>query len=469
MLSFFRINDPYRLLFVLLLLLLIRLPYFIVGMPLTVTELHWSVVGEAMAAGSRLYVDIWDDIGPLSGVAYQLLFVLFGKARWPYYTVSVLLVIVQAGLFNQVLLRNKAYKENTYVPAFFYMVFMNASFDFVTLPPLLFSLTFILLATNNIFRRIDNTTQDELFLYTGLYLGTAGLFYLPLFPFLVSTVLALALFTGSILRRFLLLLFGFAVTIAIAYTYYYWYGGVKEFHQQFVASLWTIDKRYVLSTAQLLWVGAASLAVLLVSLFRIYTRARFANYQAKFQQVMVMNILAGLATLSLSPEVLPQLLIIFVPPVAFFASHYILEIRRRLWAEIFGLLIVMVVIGWGYALFLQPPALTKFVSFDNYYVQTNLLPEQYRGKKVWVAGNNDSYYFDATLGSKYLDWDLSEAELNGLDYYFHVENVAANLMDTRPDVIVDLEGVMPGLLEKVPQLEQSYRRVPGTLYYELID
>ncbi len=465
MLSFFRINDPYRLIFVLLLLLMARAPFYLLGIPLSIPELHWRLVGEAMANGGHLYIDIWDDIGPLSGFVYRWIYTLFGTARWPLYTLSALLVIIQAGLFNQVLLRHKAYKENTYVPALFYMMYMNLAFDFITLPPILFSLTFILLAINNIFQRIDNPSRDELFLYTGLYLGVAILFYLPLVPFLFTTSLSLALFTGSIPRRFILLFFGFFLVLGIGYTYYYWFDGNHEFQLQFIESLWTLDKHYLASTFELLVIGGVSLFVLLIALFRIYSKSRFANYQVKFQQVMFIGIVAGFITLSISNEITPQLLMIFVPPLAFFTTHYVLEMRRRIWAEIFTVLLFVLVLGWSYVVFVSPAFLKDVVAFDRYFVDRQLLSAELEGKKIWVIGDAISYYENGSLGTKYLNWDLSMSEVTQLDYYENVESVFNNINNERPEVIVDLELIMPKLIERAPEIGDRYVQVRGSNYY----
>ena len=69
-----------------------------------------------------------------------------------------------------------------------YMLFMNLYFDFLTLTPALMSMTFVLLAINNLIKRMDNKTRDELFLLTGIYLGVATLFYLPSFLFFLLKV-----------------------------------------------------------------------------------------------------------------------------------------------------------------------------------------------------------------------------------------------------------------------------------------
>lgn len=187
-------------------------------------ELKWMLLGERLGSGDFvMYQGVWDYTAPLSVFIYKWLFICFGKSRIPYFVLSILLVVIQAGIFNNVMLRNKAYNSSTYVPALVYMVFMNAFFDFLTLSPVLLSMTFVLLAMNNLFKRMDNQTKDELFIFTGVYLGIAALFYLPTVWFFMITILSLVLYTGSILRRMMLLIYGFALVVGLAGLYFYWF------------------------------------------------------------------------------------------------------------------------------------------------------------------------------------------------------------------------------------------------------
>jgi hypothetical protein len=71
LLGYFRINDPYRLVIIFILLLILRLPYLISSEWLSIPELKWMLIGERMNDGAMLYVDIWDDIAPLSALVYK--------------------------------------------------------------------------------------------------------------------------------------------------------------------------------------------------------------------------------------------------------------------------------------------------------------------------------------------------------------------------------------------------------------
>ena len=164
------------------------------------------LIGEALAGGKDMYKDIWDFTGPLAAGTYSIIHLLFGKSVLAYRTVSIILVVIQCGIFNNLLLKNKAYNQNTYIPALLYMLFMHLSFDFITLSPILMGMTFTLLGINNLFQRMDNTTRDDLFVRIGLYLGIATLFYLPFFFYFVVIIISLLIYTGSILRRIFLMI-----------------------------------------------------------------------------------------------------------------------------------------------------------------------------------------------------------------------------------------------------------------------
>ena len=130
-----------------------------------------------------MYSQTFDYTAPLATLVYKYLNLIFGRSYFIHYGFSSLVIVFQAGIFNQLLLKNKAYDENSYLPAFLYTILMISVPDFMTLSPQLMSLTFILLALRNVLRRIDNQVTDELFLNSGIYIGIATMIYLPSFVF----------------------------------------------------------------------------------------------------------------------------------------------------------------------------------------------------------------------------------------------------------------------------------------------
>ena len=71
LLRFFRINDPYRLLGLFILLVLMSLPSFIDMAPATLQELKGVVLGEAVQEGKRMYVQVIDSTAPATAGAFE--------------------------------------------------------------------------------------------------------------------------------------------------------------------------------------------------------------------------------------------------------------------------------------------------------------------------------------------------------------------------------------------------------------
>lgn len=458
MLSLFRINDPYRILGILFLLLLIRLPYFIFGQDLTVIELNWMLIGEKLADGGVMYLDVWDDTAPLSAGFFWLIDLVFGRSPLAHHIISLILVWVQAAIFNNLLLSNKAYNENTYVPALVYALLMNLFFDFYSLSPLLISQTFILLAINNIFRRIDNKTHDQFFLNTGIFMGLAALFYLPAILVFLALILSLILFTGSILRRYMLLLYGFMLPVSLCWMYYFWQDAQMEFFVQYIRSVLVLQPTIYYSFGSFLVIVAVPMSFLLLSFYQLFRYSRYVNFQVRFQYVMVFMIALCLFTFYFSKMFAPFQLIIFVPAFAFFICHFFLLIRRHLLAELIFLIFTLLILGVNYGSAFNWENLREDLSFERLIVQDGPYTELVRGKKVLYLGPEKSVYRNSYHSTPFLDWDLSERVLRKPDYYDNVTLVYRHLSKDLPEVIIDPEGLMDAYFQRMPGIAARYHR-----------
>ena len=430
---------------------------FISGVPLLLPELKWLLIGERLGSGDyTMYQDVWDYTAPFSVFVYKWIAIIFGKSRVPYFVLSFILVVIQAGIFNHVMLRNKAYNSSTYVPALVYMLFMNAFFDFMTLSPVLLSMTFVLLAMNNLFMRMDNMTKDELFIFTGVYLGIATLFYLPSLWFFIITMISLIIYTGSILRRMLLLIYGFAMVCILASLFFYWFDDfLIAFHHVF-QSLWKIEATMYLDWTELLLVSIVPSTLFLFAVYKVKKLGKYINFQEKIQQVMLMFFVSGFLALMLSREISSYQLIYFVPTVAFFVSHFLLLSRHWLIAEL-NLGIVIILLIMNHLIFAnQWFHVDEFVDYAPLTVQENKYNKITEGKKLLVLGKDMSYYQNASLATPYLNWDLSQIQLSNLNYYDNSAEVFVNFNEGLPEVIIDQKQILPVLFDMMPTIASQY-------------
>lgn len=465
MFAFFRLNDPYRLLILLLFLLLMKLPAFYGSVPLTVPELNWMVVGEKLAEkGSVMYRDVWDDTAPLAAGTYWLLHEMFGRSQLAYQIIALILIIVQCALFNYILLRNKAYNENTYIPALIYGLLMFSFFQFYTLSPVLISLTFILLTINNAFYDIEFRSMKNNLLSSGILMGIASLFYLPSIVLVLALLFAYVLFTGTRPKSYFLFLYGLALPWMIVIVYFYWNNALFQFYINFVYSLLFLEHGSYMSYSLLIVIIAVPLILLILSFFKLFEAKRFNNFQERFQQTMIFIFIMALVSWWISNSRMPVLLVLFIPVTAFYISHFFLLIRRRLTTEITFTLFLFATIFVHFSSLYQWHPLSPLLHYEKLVVHTTPWDSLVKGKKILYIGEDLSVYDDASLATPYLNWELAVLHLNAPDYYDNLMSIYDNFADDTPEVIIDTQDIIPKVFSRMPTIAQKYRKGEKGVY-----
>lgn len=272
---------------------------------------------EALNTGKVIYKDLVSPIAPLSAWVYMVINFIFGKSILALQILSILLVTYQFSLFNNIMLRNKAYNENSYIPALIYALIMFTFYDFFTLSPALISLTFILLVLDNIYLRIENKLEDATILKTGFFMGIAVLFYLPSIIFLIATVFSFAMLTSLVLRRYLLFLYGFLFPFIIIFTYFFWHESLESLISQWIEFTFINNVNALIDFRSILIIIGLPVIIFVISLYKTFTAGRFTNYQVRVQQVMFIMFIAALGSWWVSQEKAPHELLLFVPSFAF--------------------------------------------------------------------------------------------------------------------------------------------------------
>jgi hypothetical protein len=465
LLSFFRINDPYRLLILFLAILLVRLPYIISADPL-VYELNWLTVGSSLSQnGAILYKDFLSPIAPLSALVYNVLSYIFGYTTLPLQILAVLLVAYQFSLFNNIMYKNKAFNEASYIPAFVYALLMQVFFDFFTLSPALISLTFILLVLDNIYLRIENKLDDFTILKTGFFMGVAVLFYLPTILFFVATILSFALLTSLIFRRYLLFTYGFLLPIIAVAIYYFINDGLADMVNNWIIYTFKFSKDSLINTNTLLIIIAIPFLIFILSVYRTFSFTRFTNYQVRVQQVMFIMFLAAWGCWLISNEKAPFQLVIFVPALAFFISHFILLFKQKTKAEIFAVTLTAIIISLNYYIFNDGQYLRSFANFNVLNTHTAIYAPWTTGKKVLVLGDDKSLYYGSNTSSiKYYNWQIGQSIWLEPSTPAHAAQIYSYLSHEQPETIVDQNQLMPAVSEAIPSLKLLYKQVSSEIY-----
>ena len=464
MLGFFRINDPYRLIILFLAMLFLRLPYFVTADPL-VAELNWMLIGEQINEGNVLYRDFIEPIAPLAAWVYAFITLIFGKTIIIYQILALLLVTYQFSLFNNIMFKNKAYNESSYIPAFVYALIMHAFFDFFTLSPALISLTFILLVLDNIYLRIENKLDDSIILKTGFFMGMAMLFYLPSIVFLLATIISFLFLTSLVFRRYVLFAYGFFIPIFFVGLYYFWKGALAEMLFQWVDYTIFTNTESLLDTSSILLIIALPTLVFILSLYKTFVQGRYTNYQLRVQQVMFIMFLGAWLSWLISQERAAYQLLLFVPALAFFITHLLLQFKRKRNAEIFIWIFSFLIIGMTYALHFKNAKLHMLGNFNTLNPTASVYSSYLEGHSAMILGGQKNMYVSAgNVASRFYHPELSERILAKKEDADLLIAIFEDIDKNQPEVIIDLNGYFGTAYHQTPVLRGKYRAVAATIY-----
>lgn len=467
MLSFFRVNARYQTVSLVIFFLLLRLPVLMGGAPLLIPELSWMLVGEQMDRGFMLYRDIWDNVSPLSGLTYWLIDYFFERSQLAYQVAACIVSLIQILYFNYVINTREVFPQRNYVPGALYAIFLSISFDLSTLSPMLMANTFLLFAFGKIVkilvRKEDPTQVFEL----GLYIGIASLFYLPASVFMVWGCCALLFYTGASFRQYLLGAFGSIFPLMMVVGYFYGQNGFDSMNRNLLTSVFEV-KQYELNDFAFLSISLIlPLFFGMLGYIRIFANYRFVNYQTRIQQVMTLWFLAALFTIPLMEFLAPMQFIIFIPPTAFFATHYFQSFSKKSLSDDFQFIFMT-----GAILLIQYQGLRGIIPgvatsrLESLQVKSAVLPTELNGKRILVLGYHEGEYLNNLSATPYLNWELARYDLQNLDHFDSVIHVYDNFRKDPPDYVIDKVNVMPKLLFRVPALQKQYEKSPWKGIYQ---
>ena len=454
MLRYFRINDPYRLLGLLAILLIIFLPLFIDSPGMTFVELKNFLVGEKVHEGKVMYTEIVDSTAPLAAWFNGFMDILFGRSLITRHIFAFILIFLQSSYLGIVFSNKKAFAENSYIPSLIFAILITFSFDTLSLTPELVGATFLLPALNNLFKEIEFREQrNESIFNLGLYLGIASLFVFSYSVYLVGTVITLVVFTRSSIRQFFLLVLGFLIPHVLLLSSYFLLDGLSEIWQYYYLPNLSLRSDRYMSNASLWTLAALPLIFLLISFVMMNRDARLSKYQTQLVQSMFFWMIFSVIQVLYSKDLRPQNCITLLPSLSFFITHFLLLVRRKKFAEMH---VWVLLIGTTIVSYSARYGLLSNVSYSQLLVPDKEMSVQ--GKRVLALDNDLSIYKHNQLASVFVDWNLSKDIFTHPEYYENIIQVYDGLNSDLPDIIRDNGDLLKPFLEKIPKLRVLYQK-----------
>lgn len=463
MLRYFRINDPYRLLGLLVILILIYIPLFIDMPGMTYPELKSLVVGEKVHEGFGLYSELIDLTGPLAAWFHGFTDLVFGKSLLARRILAFIIMFFQAAFVGIMFADKKAFSENTYIPSLLYSILFFFSFDTLSLTPELLGMGFILLALNNLLKEIEFREQrNESIFNLGLYISIASLFSFSLLVYLPGALLILIIFTRHPVRKYFLLICGFLVPHLLLISIFYLRDSFWDMWEYYYLANFTLDASRYVNSGSLWWLGTVPIIFLVISLFMLNREARLTKYQTQLVQSMFFWMIFSFLHLFLAHDIRPQSFITLFPCFSFFLTHSILVIHKKKFAEIGIWILMLTTVGISY--------LARYDALSVEYSKLMVNDERLNvsGQRVLLLDQDIAIYKHYTLASPFFNWELSKKIFSSPDYYENVVKVYNGLKNDQPDVIRDRENKLKPFFDRIPALKKLYRR-EGVFYIKVVN
>lgn len=456
MIQIFKINDPARIILLLFLLLVLRIPFMVMTNGYLSDEILWMTIGENLNQGYSLYKGLDTSIGPLAAFVYQITNFFFGPSLVAYQILSLIVVAIQAIMLSLLFNRTDVTTERTFIPSLIYILLASMAPDMFTLSPVLMATTFIMLAFAQLIWNLKHGNTDQSVLVMGIHIGVAALFYLPSLFFMVMVFGTLLFYSGTILRRFLLLLFGIVLTFSIVLTYYYVMDNMSSFLYNTFSYELELDGISQLNVSEYLWIAAFPLFIVLIGVLNVIPGIGFVNYQLKCHRGIFFWAVSAALAWVFSGKVSTQHFILFVAPASFFITRYFLMLRRKWLRGMVFYLLVFSCLSSGYLS--HHTLLEPYLSPQMYGLLTP--PTEPAEASVVVFGDQPEYYIGKKNQhvTRYLDWGISASQLDRPEYVPQQAMLFDQLTTYRPEVIIDHHEVVSSFLPYVPFLSK-YKEV----------
>ncbi len=451
--------------FLVVLLLVIGISAMVYQLPITYPELKYLLVGEKVALGQLMYVQIWDNLSPFSAIFFGIMFKLFGKNLIAYHIIALLLIAIQLFLFVFITNKNEIFPSRNYLSGLFYLIGIFTFYEYLSLSPALLSVTFIYLSFHLLLQQFQRHMSDEHRLRCGFYIGIATLFYFPSCIFLVLVLFVLSAGTRLTGRSYILIILGFLLPIIVVGVFFTWHQAGYDWYYRSIMAWFYLSKNAYITMQNLLYLMLIPLSIIVISSLRLFGEHQ-NNIQNTCRTIMSIWIICVAVIYWIDREVSANSLVFLVPLIGYFGGYYFLVFKKKMVAE----MIVWVIIITTLTLFFND--LSTKPLFERFNKATlNVVDENksyhHEHVKVLIMGSGIFEYNNNSVATKYLNWQMAKEHFNNLDDFYIIAQIYSNIYQEMPDVIYDKDNFMPKLMLRIPQLKRDYLAMQNNTYFKI--
>ncbi|MCC6724835.1 MAG: hypothetical protein IT258_10020 [Saprospiraceae bacterium] len=319
MLTFFRTNQVFYSVMLLVYALLLRFSVFI-------APFQWEPSGH--------------------GILSEMLYSLIGSQGVVAHIVAMVLLMGQGYLVNLIGINYRLSNEINLFPGLFYVWCCCAIPDFLYLSPVLLGNTFLIIALYQIFDTYKNPACADKIFNAGLWLGVASLFYFPFAFFLIVLLAALSILRTFNLQELLMIVVGMLLPYLLVGIYYFWFDSFSYFYETQIGRNFGF---FEFAQVPFTWDTWVKLALFVVAMIYVLANSNFYLAKKNIQVQKKINILywvliaAGLSV-PFQANLTFEHLMMLAPALGIFLGLSFTSFKPQ-WAEALHFLMVVLVLA----------------------------------------------------------------------------------------------------------------------------
>lgn len=263
--------------------------------------------------------------------------------------IALLIVLVQATLFNQIINKHNILGKASFLPAACYIIVCSVFTPFLSFTPPLLCNFFLLYIFNKILVEYKNSNSVAAMFDLGLVIALGTLFYFPFVGFLLLLWIALLLFKPFYWREWVSVLVGFLTLMFILGVYYYWNDKLVDFLEIWKPLSTKLPIYINIEVSDYIVLFPIVVCVLISMYFLNQNFFKSYVLVRKSFQLAVFIFLIGLFTFYLKPDFRINHFLLCALPIALSVSYYFINAKKKLVFESLFLTIIGAIIYFQFA------------------------------------------------------------------------------------------------------------------------
>jgi hypothetical protein len=237
-------------------------------------------------------------------------------------------------------------KERTFLPVYLFLFVVYALPELHVIRPIFLSAIFILLSIRSIFLSFEKRTAINNAFDAGFLIGIAGIFYLSANLLIILIPFSIFILRNKIeWREVVLPFFGLLIPWLLLFCYYFIWHDVSQLYELIGHSISNLNESVLSRPLVQTYLAFLLLITLLASLF-ILTQYGEKNISTRrYFKILSLYFYSSLLLIFI-PSVSYEIIVILAIPLTFLITNYLIFMRRRFWAELFfiGLVLFSIVL-----------------------------------------------------------------------------------------------------------------------------